>query len=164
MAVDRQVVRDWIEEHEGRRPGVYYDGHGILTVGIGFNLEEPRALRMIKDLGVDYSALCAGECELNEEQIGALFDSDLDLMMSRIEKVLPGFDSHPDEVQLAIYDMLFNLGGTRFRGFVKLIAALNARQYGAAALEMKASKWFAQVPKRAQDDIDLVMKHAEKTA
>ena len=46
--------------------------------------------------------------------------------------------------------MRFNLGPGRFRQFKKMIAAVNARDFSQAAAQMKASRWYLQVGKRAE--------------
>ncbi len=42
------------------------------------------------------------------------------------------------------------LGPGRFRQFKKMIAAVNARDFPQAAAQMKASRWYLQVGKRAE--------------
>jgi lysozyme len=54
--------------------------------------------------------------------------------------------------------MRFNLGGTGFRKFKKMIAAINNNDFMTAALEMKNSKWFDQVGKRAKTLINMMLK------
>ena len=52
--------------------------------------------------------------------------------------------------QDAVVDMIFNIGPTRFAGFVDLIAALTSGSYSTAAAEMLDSRWHVQVGKRAE--------------
>ena len=47
-----------------------------------------------------------------------------------------------------VIDMRYNLGPTRFRQFKRMIAALAAGDYTAAAAEMVDSKWYRQVMTR----------------
>jgi lysozyme len=154
--MDRQRVRRLIEQHEGRRSSVYTDSEGILTIGVGFNLQEQSARARIGVLGVDYDALCTGQASLTNVQIDTLFDPDLDTATADAAKLVPDFWNQPDHTQEATVDMIFNLGGPRFSQFVNLIAALKVKDYLTAAAEMADSKWAKQVPNRAADDIALV--------
>jgi lysozyme len=154
--MDRARAQSLIAQHEGRRKYAYSDSEGILTVGIGFNLQEESALARITECGVDYNALCDARASLNDAQIDTLFSTDLDTATAEAAKLVPDFWNQPDNVQLAMVDMIFNLGGPRFSNFTKLIAALKAKDYLTAADQMADSKWAKQVPHRAADDIALV--------
>jgi lysozyme len=155
--VDRQRAQDLIEQHEGRRKSMYLDSKGIMTVGVGFNLEEKSARQRIESLGVDYDDLCAMRTSLTDAQIDELFSDDLDTGIADAVSRVPDFWNQPDDVQVAMVDMIFNLGGPGFSAFHKLIAALEVNDYLTAAAEMADSKWAKKdVPNRAADDITLV--------
>jgi lysozyme len=49
-----------------------------------------------------------------------------------------------------VIDMRYNLGPTRFREFRRMIAALAAGDYTAAAAEMVDSRWYQQVGERGR--------------
>jgi len=154
--MDKERVRSFIEGHEGRRYQAYADSEGILTIGVGFNLEQVSARTRIEALGVDYDALCAKQVSLTDAQIDRLLGSDIDTALTEAALLVPHFWDQPDGVQIAMIDMIFNLGGPRFSKFVKLISALEEKDYWKAADEMANSKWAKQVPNRAADDIALV--------
>jgi lysozyme len=154
------VLHDLIIRHERKAYKAYPDSEGILTIGIGMNLEERAAKPRILDLGVDYDQLCAGNCELTDAHIMALFSTDLNVAIQDAAGNVSNFWAHPDDVQHAIVDMNFNLGGPRFAKFVKAIAAFENKDYRTAAAEMSNSKWAKQVGQRAQEDIDLVLRCA----
>jgi len=155
--MDRDKVADLISAHEGKRFKAYPDSLGIMTVGIGFNLEQRAAPARIGSLRVDYDALCAGRCELSDEHVMALFFVDLEDAVATARALVKNFDEHPDGAQHAIIDMIFNLGGPRFAQFKNLIDALENKDYPRAAREMAKSKWAAQVPNRARHDIELIL-------
>ena len=156
--MDRQTALGFIQGHEGRRNSVYNDSEGIPTIGVGFNLQKAGAQQSIEALGVDYSQLLAGTVSLTDPQIDTLFNADLDTAMADAAQRVQGFWNLPDNAQLAVVDMVFNLGGPRFSGFVNFIAALSATppDYLTAAVQMGDSQWARQVPNRAADDIALV--------
>jgi lysozyme len=155
--MDRQRAQTLIQGHEGSRNWAYADSKGILTVGIGFNLQEEAARERIEKLEVDYEALCAKRVALTNAHITSLFGEDLDTAVVDAVKLVPDFWNQPEDVQLAMVDMIFNLGGPRFSKFVGMIEALKTKDYLTAAAEMADSKWAkVDVPHRAADDIALV--------
>lgn len=58
--------------------------------------------------------------------------------------------------QNACIDLMFNLGPSHFRGFVKFIAAMQVLDYEQAGQELVNSAWFKQVGKRGQEIVDLI--------
>jgi lysozyme len=156
--MDRAATAKLVSLHEGTRYKAYKDTVGILTVAIGFNLEKEDARGRIVDLGLDYDAVCNGTCELTDGHVDTLFQHDLNAAIQAAERSVHNFDIHPNEVQTAIVDMVYNLGEGGFRKFADTIAALEANppDYCTAAEEMKDSKWAKQVPNRVADDIALV--------
>lgn len=157
--MQRETIAAHIEEHEDRRHLRYLDSEGIPTIGIGLNLTKRGARERIEALGLPYTAVCEGECALRDGHIDALFQMDLNDAISDAAAIVENFWELPDDVQHAVVDMCFNMGGPRFRKFTKLIEALAARDFIAAAREMLDSKWARQVPRRAQADAALVAAH-----
>jgi lysozyme len=159
--MDRDEVIQLIADHEEKRYKAYPDSEGIMHVGIGMNLEERGAKERIEALGVDYERLCAGECELTEGHVLVLFDGNLNSAVADAARIIGSFWDLPDDVQHAMIDMSFQLGGPRFAKFKKMIAALEAKppDYDTAVAEMLDSKWARQAPNRAQDDANLVRRH-----
>lgn len=156
--MDRQRALSFIQGHEGRRNWVYNDSEGIPTIGVGFNLQKDGAQGRIEALGVEFNQLLAGTVSLTNAQIDTLFNADLDTAMADAAQRVPSFWNLPDDAQLGVVDMVFNLGGPRFSGFVNLIAALSNTppDFLTAAAQMGDSRWAKQVPNRAADDIALV--------
>lgn len=54
----------------------------------------------------------------------------------------------------ALVNMIYNLGGPRFRGFKRLIAAVKLSDWGHAAYEAFDSLWFRQLSKRGLSSIE----------
>lgn len=156
--MNRLVTANLIRDHEATRTRVYPDSEGVLTIAVGFNLEQATSRERIAGLGLDYDVLCAGGCEMTNDQVDALFEEDLDTAIADAASTLNNWPMLPDEVQAAMTDMSFNLGGPRFRKFENMIAALEADppDYCRAAVEMRSSLWARQVGRRANDDIALV--------
>ena len=120
--LEEQLIR-----HEGERLKPYRDSEGVLTIGIGHNLEEgisPAISRMIfeEDLA-----------EATEELIRA----------------------HPVVMRLTqarrdvLINMAFNMGLSRLAGFRRMWAAIGNGDFDRASDEMLDSKWAGQVGNRA---------------
>ena len=126
---DRDQLRRQLIVHEGYRRTPYHCTAGILTIGIGRNLD---------DVGID------------REEARYLLDRDI----ARATDDLASFGwFHVLDVirQRALIDMRFQLGPSRFRGFAKMIAALARQDYAMAAAEALDSKWARfDTPGRAQ--------------
>jgi lysozyme len=59
------------------------------------------------------------------------------------------FDDLPEEVQLIIANMMFNMGRSRLSKFAGMKAGVDAQDWNKAADEMIDSAWYRQVPNRA---------------
>lgn len=129
-----------LEIDEGKRLDVYLDTEGLKTVGIGHLIKktDPPEIRDLK----------VGD-KITEEQCVQLFEQDLSIAITNFKVVFPVSDSIPAEVQEILVNMIFNLGLVRFSKFKNLIAAVNKQDWSKAADEMKNSKWYTQVGKRA---------------
>lgn len=117
-----------IQQHEGLRLTPYKDSVGVLTVGYGHNLEKP----------------------ITEAEAHRLLEQDLQETLVDCRK-LHWFHTLDDVRQAVIINMVFNLGITRFKRFVKTIEYIEKQQYFMAASEMLNSKWAKQVKGRAID-------------
>ena len=107
----------------------YTDTVGVLTIGWGRNLD---------DNGI------------SQEEADFLFDNDF----NRCERELgtcSWYTAQPEGVKGALMNMCFNLGLPRLKGFKRMIAALEAKNYTVAAQEALNSKWATQVGDRAKD-------------
>jgi len=115
-----------IKRHEGMELKPYRDSLGILTIGIGHNLENG----------------------LNEKIINLIFEDDMLSVVADCEK----FDWYAGlnkARQSVIENMIFNIGYGRFRGFKNTIDFIAKNQFNHAAEEMLDSKWAGQVGNRA---------------
>jgi GH24 family phage-related lysozyme (muramidase) len=122
---------------------------GIKTIGVGFNLERSDANEQISSLGLNYNDVISGLVSLTTEQIYQLLDKDIDTAILTAKTLFKNFTTLSTVRQIILVDMAFNLGQTRFSGFIKLIAAVNAGKWDRAATEMKNSLWATQVGRRA---------------
>ena len=128
-------IEELLIKHEGLKLKPYKDTKGILTIGVGRNLE---------DNGI--------------EQDEALFmlKNDIKRCENELREIFLNFDELPENVKLVLIDMIFNLGKTRFLGFKHMIQAVKERNWDKMIEEMKNSRWCKQVKNRCEDDVELI--------
>jgi GH24 family phage-related lysozyme (muramidase) len=160
--MNRVAIQAHIRKHEGCQYTAYDDSLGVRTVGIGFNLTRKDAKPRIEAMGLDYDLVYQGRVKLADAHCNALLNVDVEDAIDMARALLTNFNDQPDDVQLVIVDMIYNMGGPRFAKFEKTLAALEADDYCKAAIEMRNSKWAEQVPNRAAADIAIMMRHCEK--
>jgi len=154
--MDLGKTETWIEHWEGRRNQTYTDTAGHPTVGVGFNLDANGARDRIAALGLDYDQVRSGVQSLTDARIDTLFDQSLNQAVHGAREVIPSFDALPDDKQIVIIDMVFNLGVGGFREFVHAIQAINNQDWATAAQQMQQSAWFHQVRARASADVNVM--------
>ncbi|MDJ0764859.1 MAG: hypothetical protein QNJ97_17895 [Myxococcota bacterium] len=114
--------------HEGYRQKPYLDTEGIVTIGIGFNLDE---------------------VGLSLEESLLVLEHRLRAMRAELINALPEYNRLSSARKAVMLDMTYNLGVPRFRGFKKMWQAVRDRNWSRAAEEMLDSKWARQVGARA---------------
>jgi GH24 family phage-related lysozyme (muramidase) len=130
-AIKQMVIQD-----EGIRTKPYNDTRGILTVGIGHNLEATGSKASFRkafgDRGDELHTHASKGGSLSKEQVGKLFDADYDEHLQRTVKLIPNLHDHPPEVQAAL------VSGT-YRGHIgdspTFRKHFNAGDYKSAAKE-----------------------------
>lgn len=125
-----ESLREQLIRHEGMELFPYEDTEGVLTIGVGRNLQ---------DVG-----LSKGEALF-------LLDNDIARAYSDLVRVFPIVTSLSDARIGVLANMSFNLGVTRLRGFKRMWAAIEDNNFETAAAEMLDSKWATQVGARADE-------------
>lgn len=125
-----------LRRHEGYRTHPYTDTKNKLTIGVGRNLT---------DRG------------LSGDEIDLLMTNDISIADSIcIDLFGFAFRNFSKPRQYALISMAFNMGKTRLSGFVKMIAAVKARDWDNAASEALRSRWSKQVGDRATEIADML--------
>lgn len=124
---------------EGFSATAYKDSLGYLTVGYG--------------LCIDEKAAGAG---ITEEEARMLLEHRVLKLRNQVIDAIPTFDTLPDPVQRALINMAYQLGIAGLKGFKRMLLAIEARDWNAAAEEASDSKWAKQTPNRAQRVTDLM--------
>jgi lysozyme len=133
--MNTERLKEELKRDEGFR-GLVYDcasgeparGVGALTIGYGRNLQ---------DVGI------------TEDEAAELLNHDVNRAIADLITVVPQLMTLTDGRANALLNMVYNLGLTRFRGFKKMIAAVNQGEWDRAAEEAIDSRWARQVGERA---------------
>jgi len=128
-----------IEADEGCVLEVYLDHLGYPTVGVGHLVLESDE-EWNKPVGTKVSL----------ERVRVLLRDDLVRTASDCGKLYNDFSKLPEEAQLIIANMMFNMGLPRLSKFKKMKEAVDERRWNEAAAQMKDSKWYRQVTNRAE--------------
>jgi lysozyme len=111
---DRQKLVNQLVDHEGLKLKPYADTQGILTIGVGRNLQAKG---------------------ISSAEAFALLDHDIDECLHDLAS-FAWFPALDDVRQRVIVDVRFNLGANGFRGFAKMIHALAIGDLATAATEL----------------------------
>jgi len=150
-----------IKSYEDSSNQVYIDPLGYPILGIGFNMKKEGAYEKIKSIGANFEELMAGVSEINDEQIFALFQDDLETAKMGASNFVSNFDELPTIAKTVLIDMVFNIGATGLSEFNNLRSELEKSNYAAAAEEMKNSKWYGQTRNRAKSAVQMMRHLAE---
>ena len=128
---ERDNVRQQLILHEGLRLSAYQDYLGFWTIGVG------RLIDARKRGGISRS------------EAMVLLDNDINACLHDLAN-FNWFGALNAVRMKALIDMRFQLGGGGLRGFPKMLAALDRRDYVEAAAHGRDSKWArVDTPERA---------------
>ena len=133
-----EQLRKELEVDEGVKYEIYNDHLGYPTFGIG---------HLVRDS--DPEAGAALGTPISEDRVIEAFNEDVETVLSDCAILYDDFDDLPEEAQLIIANMMFNLGRPRLSKFKGMKAGVDARDWKKAADEMVDSAWYRQVPNRA---------------
>jgi|TARA_R100001530_G_scaffold45396_1_gene34232 lysozyme len=136
--MDINKLREELEFDEGCVYEIYNDHLGYPTFGIGHLVLESDPEHG-KPLG---TTVC-------KERVVACFENDITNVFKDLDRNLPWWREHSDNLQRVLANMAFNLGITRLLNFKKFLGALELKHYKTAAEEMMDSRWATQVGPRA---------------
>lgn len=136
--MDLQRLQEELENDEGVKYEIYLDHLGLPTFGIGHLVTEDDP-----EYGEDVGT------EVSEDRVAEAFEQDIQTTLSECTVLYPDFEDLPEEAQLIIANMMFNMGRPRLSQFKGMKRGVDARDWNAAADEMVDSKWYRQVTNRA---------------
>ena len=131
-------LRMELEYDEGCKYEIYLDHLGLPTFGIGHLVTEDDPEHG-QEVGTAVS----------EERVIEVFEKDVQVTIDECKKLYDDWFDLPEEAQLIIANMMFNMGRPRLSQFKGMKAGVDARDWNQAADEMVDSKWYRQVTNRA---------------
>ena len=133
-----EQLRKELEVDEGVKYEIYNDHLGYPTFGIG---------HLVRD--TDPEAGAAIGTPVSEDRVIEAFNQDVETVLNDCTILYGDFNELPEEAQLIIANMMFNLGRPRLSKFKGMKAGVDSRDWKKAADEMVDSAWYRQVPNRA---------------
>ena len=133
-----EQLRKELEVDEGVKYEIYNDHLGYPTFGIG---------HLVRD--TDPEAGASLGTPVSEDRVIEAFNQDVETVLSDCNILYDDFGDLPEEAQLIIANMMFNLGRPRLSKFKGMKAGVDSRDWNKAADEMIDSTWYKQVPNRA---------------
>ena len=136
--MDIRQLRKELEVDEGVKYEIYKDHLGYPTFGIG---------HLVIDSDPEHGQEVG--TPVSKDRVIEAFDNDVQVVLADCERLYNDFNVLPEEVQLIIANMMFNMGRPRLSKFKGMKAGVDAQDWNKAADEMIDSNWYKQVPNRA---------------
>ena len=134
-----QQLRQELTLDEGCEFKLYNDHLGYKTFGVG---------HLVTKDDPEYE-MEIGE-EVSEDRVNECFIKDIEKVIEDCHILYSYFNELPEDAQLIIANMMFNLGRPRLTKFKKMKEAVNDANWLEAAIQMEDSRWYKQVPNRAE--------------
>jgi|TARA_B100000242_G_scaffold274297_1_gene228514 lysozyme len=136
--MDIDKLREELTVDEGCKYEIYKDHLGYPTFGIGHLVTEADPEKGM-EIGTPVS----------EERVIEVFERDIEITLAECQKLYDDWTDLPEEVQLIVANMMFNMGLPRLSKFKGMKAGVDAKDWNKAADEMVDSRWYKQVTNRA---------------
>lgn len=135
-----KALYEQLKRDEGVIYEIYNDHLGNPTFGVG---------HLIIETDPEYGQPLG--TPVSEERVYEAFQKDVNIAIRDcVALYKPQWSIWPEEVQDIMINMAFNLGKPRLAGFRKMRAALMRFDWKEAAKEGRDSRWYYQVPNRAE--------------
>lgn len=131
LAYDEGVIRYPYNDADGKRVQIT----GNITIGIGRNLDA----KPLSDAAIDF-----------------LLTEDVEEAETAARRIFPDFDLYGEHRQLALINLIFNLGEAKFLEFSETIKAIRLGDWIGAAARLKRSRWYWQVKSRGVRVVQMV--------
>jgi len=139
ILMDIERLKEEIKADEGYKNEIYLDHLSLPTLGVGHLIKESDP-----EFGLEVGTF------IDNERVDELFEQDLNTTLDECTLLYDDFYVLPEEAQLIIANMMFNLGRPRLSRFHKMKKAVDNRDWQEASNQMKDSKWYRQVTLRAE--------------
>jgi lysozyme len=136
--MDEGKLTELLHRDEGVVDEIYLDHLGYKTFGAG---------HLAKESDPEFTQ--AVGTKVSSERINECFREDLRTTLFDCERLYPHFYELPENAQMVIASMAFNLGRPKLSKFKNMKAAVDAGDYVEASAQMLDSRWAQQLPNRS---------------
>ena len=137
--MNKDQLRVELAEDEGCKYEIYLDHLNLPTFGIG---------HLITEADPEYGQPIG--TPVDEERVRKAFNLDIAVTLDECHVLYDDFNDLPEEAQLVIANMMFNMGRPRLSKFKMMKKACDERDWNEMADQMVDSRWHDQVPNRAK--------------
>ena len=137
--MNKDQLRVELAEDEGCKYEIYLDHLNLPTFGIG---------HLITEADPEYGQPIG--TPVDEERVRKAFNLDIAVTLDECQVLYDDFNDLPEEAQLVIANMMFNMGRPRLSKFKMMKQACDERDWNEMADQMVDSRWHDQVPNRAK--------------
>jgi len=160
--MDRTAVAKFLTQFEGNVPHMYRCTGGKVTIGVGRALESAADACKLNwrigdrpataaDVTGDFQNINVADmnhtadfykkltkCTMAANDIASLLEQDIIRFETELSQKLPNWNTYPEPVQQALFDMGYNLGiNGLLAKFPRMLAAVNAHDWNSAANESR---------------------------
>lgn len=136
--MDEGKLTELLHVDEGVVDEIYLDHLGFKTFGAG---------HLVKESDPEFTQPVG--TKVSSERINECFREDLRTTLFDCERLYPHFYELPENAQMVIASMAFNLGRPKLSKFKNMKAAVDAGNYVEASVQMLDSRWAQQLPNRS---------------
>ena len=147
--LNRKLLELYVGHNEDRKLTGYKDSQGVPTIGFGFKLTGRDAKEQIETVGLRYKDVRKKRVSITVGEAETLLKVTLDEAIQAARRLVGNFDELDEVRRTIIVDVICNLGAKGFSKFKNTIAAIEGRDWEAAATELLDSRYFKQVKVRA---------------
>ena len=133
---DTQTMR-YITDNEGEVLKPYRDSKGYWTIGIGH--------RIFGEVPAKWKE------GIKTQEMFNLFFQDYKTAVMAAENVFPDLYSYPEDAQMVLVDMCFQMGN-KVKRFLKMREAIDVGDWNLAAWEIIDSQYLLETPVRARNN------------
>lgn len=137
---------------EGLKNKAYRDTVGKVTIGIGFNMDNPGARGIWNSTGIleSFDDCYKGIKTLSPDSITKLLYKCVDIAKSDLKILFSEFDTFPENVQLALINLMFNMGRPTLSKFFTFNKFIKDKNYDRASDQLGTTGYSSQLPQRSK--------------
>ena len=160
-ATEKTTLRAKMEKYEGKVNHMYLDSKGLVTVGVGHLLKDLASAQKLNfkksnnmpasknEIQVDFDAVKKQSknriasfykkhvvLKLSDADMNTLTNKHIDSFEGELKRMFSDFSTYPNEVKLALFDIIFNVGMTDLNNkWPRFKTAIKAKDWTTAAKE-----------------------------